>query len=287
VSPGARFVATLRPALRQAAAVARALEGRVANRPKPGQESPAKAALTVADSAAQEALLVPLLEAFPDLELEAEEDTPTVARFRGRGPGCAVLDPIDGTLRSYLDGAGPYAVMAGLAVGSRFEAALLALPREGLYLDAVRGHGAWRSEAGAPAVAVRPDRQEPPGRQRRRVWVSHGMPGRVTEALAARGFVVEHACGGAVAVAPLVPGVCAGLRLAPSGRGVSRRGRIGVLIAQEAGCCVAGEPGRPFPDDLDARAPVLRVAADEATLGEVEDALRALPRAERSHHIRV
>ena len=65
------FVSALSPAIRQAASIARALEGRVANRPKDGELTDVKAALTVADTASQEALLVPLLEHFPQVELEA------------------------------------------------------------------------------------------------------------------------------------------------------------------------------------------------------------------------
>ena len=52
------FVRALAPALRQSASIARALEGRVANRPKRGEATPVKAALTIADTASQEALLV-------------------------------------------------------------------------------------------------------------------------------------------------------------------------------------------------------------------------------------
>ena len=78
------FVAAMAPALRQAASIARALEGRVQNRPKWGEESAVKAALTLADSAAQEAILVPLLERFPGVALRAEEDTPSVRSFPTR-----------------------------------------------------------------------------------------------------------------------------------------------------------------------------------------------------------
>jgi fructose-1,6-bisphosphatase/inositol monophosphatase family enzyme len=94
--PGA-FVAQLAPALRQAASIARALEGRVANRPKHGEASDIKAALTIADTAAQEAILVPLYEHFPNVGLAAEEDTPSVARFPERQDVRVVMDPIDGT----------------------------------------------------------------------------------------------------------------------------------------------------------------------------------------------
>ena len=75
------FAQALAPALRQSASIARALEGRVSNRPKEGEATPVKAALTIADTASQEALLVPLLERFPGVAIEAEEDTPTVHRF--------------------------------------------------------------------------------------------------------------------------------------------------------------------------------------------------------------
>ena len=98
------FVRALAPALRQSASIARALEGRVANRPKPGEATAVKAALTIADTASQEALLVPLLEHFPTVRLAAEEDTPSTIQFASEGPELVVIDPIDGTLRFYLEG---------------------------------------------------------------------------------------------------------------------------------------------------------------------------------------
>ncbi len=262
------FVTALRPALRQAAAIARALEGRVANRPKTGEETAVKAALTIADTASQEALLVRLFERFPGVALDAEEDTPSVTRFPASGDGLVVIDPIDGTLRAYLGGEGPYSILIGLAVEGRFEASLVALPREGLFFDAVRGGGARVARAGAAARPARPT----PGA--RRVLVSHGMPAAAIEALLARGYEVGSASGGAVAVAPLIPGVCAGLRLGTAAAGVSRRGRVGLLVAREAGLLVRGADDAPFPELLDAPAPVLRVAAREedlAALGAVLD----------------
>ena len=75
------FVEALAPALREAASIARSMEGRVANRPKRGETSAVKAALTVADTASQEAILVPLLARFPQVCIAAEEDTPTARRF--------------------------------------------------------------------------------------------------------------------------------------------------------------------------------------------------------------
>ncbi len=56
------FVKAMSPALRTAASIARSLEGRVTNRPKDGESTAIKAALTEADTSAQEALLAPLFE---------------------------------------------------------------------------------------------------------------------------------------------------------------------------------------------------------------------------------
>lgn len=264
------FVTAMGPALRQAAAIARALEGRVPNRPKKGERSAIKAALTAADTASQEALLVRLLDSFPDVMLEAEENTPTVRRFRSRGSGLVVVDPIDGTLRSYLRGVGPYSVLVGLARRRRFEAALVALPRENLFFDAVLGGGARIARGGERARVARPTRGA------RKVFVSHTVPEAACRLLRRRGYEPVRASGGAIAVAPLVPGVCAGLRLAKGRKGISKRGRVGLLVAREAGLLVQGRGKAPFPEALDARANVLRVAANEKDLAVLEEALARL-----------
>lgn len=268
-SRGTAFVAALRPGLRQAAAVARALEGRVSNRPKRGEASAVKAALTSADIACQEVILTRILERFADFALDAEERTETVARFPERGSRLVVLDPIDGTLRSYLRGDGPYSVLIGLASGRRYEAALVALPREGLFFDAVRGGGARVSGmAGSRRIAV-----AIPGA--RRILVSHTVPDAATRLLRKRGYEVSRASGGAISIAPLIPGVCAGLRIARSNRrGVSRRGRVGLLIAREAGLLVRARGKGAFPDDLDAPAAVLKVAAAEEHMAVLDEAIR-------------
>jgi fructose-1,6-bisphosphatase/inositol monophosphatase family enzyme len=264
------FVRALAPALRQSASIARALEGRVANRPKRGEATPVKAALTIADTASQEALLVPLFEHFPSVRLAAEEDTPTAACFARSGPELVVIDPIDGTLRFYLEGRGPYAVMIGLAQGDVYQGALVALPREELYLDAVRGQGARVALRGAPPRAARALSSG------KRVYVSHDLPEAAQESLLRRGYEVVMACGGAISVAPLVPGGCAGLRIAREpGPGLSIRGRIGALIAAEAGALVRGEDGESFPQELEAPARALLVAAGPAELSALEAALSA------------
>ena len=265
------FVAAMLPALRQAAAVARALEGRVVNSPKEREATPSKAALTMADTAAQETLLVTLLERFPFVSLEAEEDTPTVHRFAPHAEARVVIDPIDGTLHSYLEGRGPYAIMVGLGVAGRMEAALIALPREGLFFDATRGNGARVARAGGVPRFVRlPGPEEGP-----RVLVSHELPDAAQEKLRQRGYEVVRAAGGAIAVAPLVPGVRAGLRLDRRHKSISHRGRIGALIAAEAGALVRCESGKEFPLELDAPARALLVAARGDDMDALEEALAA------------
>jgi fructose-1,6-bisphosphatase/inositol monophosphatase family enzyme len=265
------FVRALAPALRQAASIARSLEGRVSNSPKAGETTAVKAALTIADTASQEALLVPLLEHFPQVKLEAEEDTPSVSRFSESGDALVVIDPIDGTLRFYLEANGPYAVMIGLAIGDRYEASLVALPREQLCFDAVRGRGArmQSSDTDVKAVSV----GEPTGN---RILVSHNLPASAVESLRALGYEVVAAAGGAISVAPLIPGVCAGLRLVrENAEGVSIRGRIGALISAEAGALVTGATG-PFPSEIRVPAPALLIATTPKIQAHLQDALSTI-----------
>ena len=262
-----RFVDLLGPAVRQAAAVARALEGRVENRPKADQASAQKAALTLADSAAQEAVLTALLEHFPGVCLAAEEDTASVASFPSEAPAQVVIDPIDGTLHSYLEARGPYSCLVGLAVAGRYEAALVGLPREGLFFDGVRGGRARRTR---PRGVSRAWRAEPTGSG---IIVSHELPEQAVEELRSAGYEIWFGSGGAIAVAPLIPGFRAGLRFNPAHERISTRGRIGVLVTRTAGGHAWAEDGRDFPDTLDEPARALAVAAEPT---ERERLLRVL-----------
>jgi len=266
-SRASEFVKRLAPALRQAASIAQTLEGRVANQPKADEETDVKAALTIADSACQEALLVPLLDHFPDVVLAAEEDTPSVARFPESGDELVVIDPIDGTLRFYLECMGPYGIMIGLAVNGEYEAGLVALPRERLFFQAVRGSGACVSRGDGEPQAARFD---PDGD---RVLVTHDLPDDAVEFLRGKGFEVVPASGGAISVAPLMPGVRAGLRLVRSVPSVSIRGRIGALVSAEAGALLRCETGSEFPRQIEAPARALLLATNEKDLGILQEAL--------------
>jgi fructose-1,6-bisphosphatase/inositol monophosphatase family enzyme len=264
------FVRLLEPAVRGAARLVRALEGRVANVPKSHETTAAKQALTEADTQAQEMILDALHQHFPGVCVAAEEDTPGVARFPIESDAQVVIDPIDGTLHSFLESRGPYGTMVGLVVDGRYEAGLVALPREGLLFAAIRGEGAYRARVAGP---LRPVAAAADGD---RVLVTHGTPKRVQAHLENEGFEVIPACGGAIAVAPLIVGVRAGLRWSQNdGIGISIRGRIGVLIASEAGAFTCRQEGDSFPLDQTTRAATLLVAAREEDLGILESALDA------------
>lgn len=264
------FVKALAPAVRRAATIARDFEGRVPNHPKAGESTAVKAALTIADTASQEALLDVLFENFPGVCLRAEEDTPTVARFPEHAPASVVIDPIDGTLRCYLEGRGAYAVMVGLAVENEYQAALVALPREGYLFHAARGAGANAATGDEPAQPV------VLGGGGDRVFVSYELPPAAADVLRKRGFEPVVASGGAISVAPLIPGVRAGIRVATNEPpNVSIRGRIGAMISAEAGAVLCSESGAPFPKSLDAPARALLLAADPNDLEPLLEAIAA------------
>lgn len=276
-----RFVDCLLPAFEQAAAIATSLQGRVTNRPKSGEANDVKAALTVADTAVQETLLVPLLAEFRDTLLEAEEDTASVLHFSG-APGAPriVIDPIDGTYRHYLRDEGPYSILAGFAVDERYLGALVALPKEDLLFYAVAGDGARCADLGEGWSAARPRPATLAlASEDRRVLVSDTTPDAVVKALEAHSFLPALASGGAISVAPLVPGVVAGLRFAraegAAAPSISVRGRVGLLVSREAGAFVGNADASAFPDDLQTPAPSLLVAHDAEIARAISDAVRS------------
>jgi len=111
------------------------------------------------------------------------------------------------------------------------------------------------------------------GADGRGLLLSDGVPDAVEERLRAQGFEVGRGCGGAVAVAPLIPGVRGGLRVAKAGGTISTRGRIGLLIAAEAGAHVTTGDGAPFPAAIDEPTDALIVASDAAIAETLRRAL--------------
>ena len=253
------FAANMTTAVQRGATIAHALEGRVTNTPKAFELTAVKQALTEADTRVQEIILEALLEYYPGVSLEAEEDTQAVKGFPAQGDSVVIIDPIDGTLQSYLEGRGPYATIVGLAIERRVRSALVALPREGLLFRGTAGEGAEViAGAGDPQPAVA-------SADGNGIIVSHNAPAHVRTALEAEGFEVMPGCGGAVSVAPLLPGVRAGMRFVSqeSEFGLSIRGRVGLTIAREAGASVQGDRGEIFPDDLDTPHWTLSLAANQ------------------------
>lgn len=267
----AEFVAALEPSLRRAANIARECDGRVPNTPKSDEVSKVKAALTRADLECQEVILEAIWEHCPGVSLRAEEDTPSVARFPELATATVVIDPIDGTFHFYLGQGGPYAIIIGLATGNKYDAALVALPREQFAFEGVRDSGACMVDADGirrPAVLHN---------DARRVLVSHGLDSAGVAVLHERGYEVQRACGGAISVAPMIPGVCAGLRIANNDPpNVSIRGRVGVLIAREAGAIAVREDGSEFPDDIEEPARTLLIAGNRDHLEALEAAVGAI-----------
>jgi fructose-1,6-bisphosphatase/inositol monophosphatase family enzyme len=266
IFPAQAFIEDLTPAIREASLLARKLETNAQNLPKEGEATDVKAALTLADTESQEILLKALLPRFSHVALEAEEDTVSVAAFRQEGPELVVIDPIDGTLRSYLERRGPYSVIVGMAVNGSYEAALVSLPREGLFFAATRGEGAQRASGEASFVPASVEKEVDDGKKH--ILVSYEMPEAVVQALEGMDFEVGYGCGGALAVATLIPGVCGSLRWCPAS-GVSIRGKVGLLIAREGGALVCDGEGAPFTNQLSERSDLLVTAANHEILDQL------------------
>ncbi len=265
----AEFARLMMPALVESAQLARSLEGRVSNNPKLDEATAVKQALTDADEATQEIILRALLEFYPDVHLAAEECTESIDLFPRESELQVIIDPIDGTLHSYLEASGPYAVIVGLVAKGQYHAGLIALPREGLYFEATRGAGARIHRPGRAAQPARLSREG------NRILVAHNTPIGVTRWLQDRGCDVIPACGGAVAVAPLIPGVRAGLRWAAGPLGISIRGRVGSLVSREGGALVCSAEQDSFPGDPDTPASTLLLGCSSDDIALLRSALRA------------
>ncbi len=149
-----RFTEVFRAAARQAGAVARRLQGEVRHQVKHGG-SPEAEALSVADLACQDVLLLRLAESWSDAAMDAEEETESVQRFAGEGGGrpVIVVDPIDGTL-NYLRGSHDYAVMGALIADGRLQASVIEYPAWRVTYWATLGGGCWRQRHGGEAERV-------------------------------------------------------------------------------------------------------------------------------------
>jgi fructose-1,6-bisphosphatase/inositol monophosphatase family enzyme len=222
-----RFLRVLRLGVRQAGSVAAMLQGEIGLRSKPGARSPESAALTRVDLAAQEVILQLLREEFPDVAVDAEEDTDLARLFprQERGRPVIVIDPVDGTL-NYARGSRDYAVMASLLQDGLQRAAVVHFPAWGRLFWARRNCGAWAEEPGRPPQRLRI------GRLPDRVLVPPASYDRLEGPLRDAGLeAVLSRCSGVDATAPATGRGCGSVSLRP----LDRRRAVGLLITAEAG----------------------------------------------------
>ncbi|MFO7654961.1 MAG: inositol monophosphatase family protein [Candidatus Krumholzibacteriia bacterium] len=272
-----RFLHAFRLAALQAGAVARRLQGEIAALQKSGERSPEGAALTAADLATQDLILLLLQSEFPDLAVDAEEDTATRDLFQPEGTGrpVCVVDPIDGTY-NYARGSRDYAVMGGWLRDEAFQAAVVHFPAWG---ESERGHtfwgsrggGAWFQEGDGPPLPARLDAP------RNRILVAPYLERTLGDArlqrLTDEGFEVEISrCSAVDATAPVNGRAAAAAAPGPS----SRRRPSGLYVTLCAGGTVLVD-GRPWHGE-DPRAGmigagVVVTAADPVLARRIHDLL--------------
>lgn len=253
-----RFVEVARLAARQAGAVASRLQGEVSRWEKEGEATPESSALTTADLACQDILLLALHDTFPDIAVDAEEDTDTVGLFLpedGARP-VVVLDPIDGTF-NYSRGSRDYAVMAGWIEDGRYAAAVVLFPEWGELLWTADGRTVHRERDGGELERV----TLPP--RTSRVQVAPGLDDAQTAALEALGLEVTVCrCSAVDSSAPARTGDSAA-SIGPLDR---RRAIALFLTAAAGGTVLAG--GRPWRGEDPARIggprPVVTAADEDA-----------------------
>jgi fructose-1,6-bisphosphatase/inositol monophosphatase family enzyme len=255
-----RFLEVMLLAVRQAGAVALRLQGEVPAREKQGHGSPEAAAVSAADLACQDVLLMALHEALPHAALLAEEDTEAVTLFPppANDRPLAVIDPIDGSLQ-YLERSADYAVMAGWIEGGRYRAAVVTFPAWEQTWWGLRGEGVWHQGPHARPARVRISEVLPPV-----VLVPPRLPGEVLAALAATGLEPRVTrCSAVDGTAPLTGRGRASWLTGNPGRARA----IGWFLVHEAGGHVL-LGGRPWSGEDPAAAEVTGpslTAADAAT----------------------
>jgi len=221
------FIEVFRLAALQAGWVTRRLQGEVRSKSKKGERSPERAALTSVDLAAQDIILLLLHEAFPQLNMDAEEETDTLGFFPATDTQrpTIVVDPVDGTL-NYSEGSRDYAVMGAWIEAGVYRSALVYFPHLGETYWASQGHGCRLEKGGKTPEEVTI------GRLPARVLVTSEVSKQQCEAVRDIGFeVMRTRCSAVDATAPITGRAAAALS---SGR-PDRRRAIGCFPTLEAG----------------------------------------------------
>lgn len=225
-----RFIDVFRVAALAAGSVARRLQGQVRAENKEGHDTPEGAALSAVDLAAQDVILYLLHHEFPDVAMDAEEDTETARLFppRQRADAEIVIDPVDGTL-SYLSGSADYAVMGALLEGGTYRASLIHYPAHDITAWAVHGEGCYLAHGSERATRVTI------GDVPERILVSPRIAEATRQSLTALAAdVTRSRCSAIDAAAPVIGRAKAAVS---EGR-ADRRRAIGFLLTCEAGGAV-------------------------------------------------
>lgn len=222
-----RFVEVFAAAALQAGALARHLQGEVRHQRKEDQASDESSALSAADLAAQDVLLLRLAEDFADLAIDAEEDTDTTALFApADGRAVIVVDPIDGSF-NYLRGSPEFAVMAAWIEDGTYRAAVIHYPRRAETFWAIAGAGCHRrvDRGGDRPVRI-------PAALPHRILVPPRTPGTIRRGAEALGYEVEVCrCSAIDSAAPAIGDAAGSVNAGPP----DRRRSIGFLLVTEAG----------------------------------------------------
>ncbi len=245
------FLSHMRLAAEQVGVVALQFRGKVANVGKSveGEHEPshrlAAEALSDVDLAAQEIILLSLAAHFPVVRLDAEEDTPLVARFAASDSRyTVVIDPIDGTL-NYLSNRGQFGVLVGLLEDDRFIASLCHFPLRNETFVAVRDRGAFRynhSEASSVPLAASRERIIA-GTDSRLVYVDSATSAEAIARLNAAGYETARSGCSAVDATVAATGLAAA---AVAMKQPSIRRCVGTLISREACGALTLANGEPY-----------------------------------------
>lgn len=223
------FVETFRLAARQAGAVALHLRGKVKAESKPADGAEAEA-LTAVDLATQDLILHLLHDRLPNVAMDAEEDTETLALFARNDSASAlvVVDPIDGTL-NYIRGSDDFAVMGALLRDGVYTAAVIHFPVQRATYWGIRGQGVFGVRGSAhPRHCHAAEAAD-------RIFYAPRAPSAWRSALSAYAAEVELCrCSAVDSSAP----VSGRAKAAVAGGRADRRRAIGLFLSLEAGAAV-------------------------------------------------
>jgi 3'(2'), 5'-bisphosphate nucleotidase len=191
--------------------------------------------VTVADQAAQAAILPDLVRLLPDIPIVSEE----AEKAPKPGESYLLVDPLDGT-KELLAGCDEFTVNLALVRDGRAVLGVVAAPALGLFWRGIVGHGAERLRFGETPVAIHSRKQSSP--LVAAVSRSHLDP--ATDAFLARQPRIERvACGSALKFCRLAEGA-ADLypRLAPTHEWDIAAGHAVLVAAGGAVTTPSGDP---------------------------------------------